>query len=136
MFSEYIQVHFQKLSLILNFCKTCIILMAGCVVSSNETMNSRMDQVKSLKIDNLQKHWSNIVCLNRSYHFKFVKVCFHKTFSIHSLMHSLHKKMKFSIEDFFSKCDQIRRKLGIWSHLLKKYLIENFIFCTVIVSNI
>ena len=38
--------------------------------------------------------------------------------------------MKFSIKDFFSKCDQIRRKLRIWSHLLKKSLMENFIFCT------
>ena len=37
--------------------------------------------------------------------------------------------MKFSIKDFFSKCDQIRRKLRIWSHLLKKSLMENFIFC-------
>ena len=36
--------------------------------------------------------------------------------------------MKFSIEDFFSKCDQIPRKLRIWSHLLKKSLLENFIF--------
>ena len=36
--------------------------------------------------------------------------------------------MKFSIKDFFSKCDQIRRKLRIWSHLLKKSLLENFIF--------
>ena len=34
--------------------------------------------------------------------------------------------MKFSIKDFFSKCDQILR---IWSHLLKKSLTENFIFC-------
>ena len=40
--------------------------------------------------------------------------------------------MKFSIEDFFSKCDQIRRKLRIWSHLLKKFLIENFTFCAVV----
>ena len=39
--------------------------------------------------------------------------------------------MKFSIKDFFSKCDQIRSKLRIWSHLLKKSLMENFIFCTV-----
>ena len=37
--------------------------------------------------------------------------------------------MKFFINDFFSKCDQIHRKLWIWSHLLKKSLIENFIFC-------
>ena len=39
--------------------------------------------------------------------------------------------MKFSITDFFSKCDQIRSFLWIWSHLLKKSLMENFIFCKV-----
>ena len=49
--------------------------------------------------------------------------------------------MKFSIKDFFTKCDQSRsfldmslhkkRKLRIWSHLLKKSLMENFIFCAV-----
>ena len=36
------------------------------------------------------------------------------------------EKMKFSIKDFFSKDD-----LRIWSHLLKKSLMENFIFCAV-----
>ena len=41
------------------------------------------------------------------------------------------QKMKFSIKDFFSKCDQIRSFLRIWSHLLKKSLMENFIFCAV-----
>ena len=35
------------------------------------------------------------------------------------------QKLKFSIKDFFSKCDQIRS----WSHALKKLLMENFIFC-------
>ena len=40
--------------------------------------------------------------------------------------------MKFPIDDFFSKCDQIRRKLRIWSHLLKKSLKENFIFRAVL----
>ena len=44
---------------------------------------------------------------------------------------TLHRKMKFSIKDFFSKCDQIHRKLRILSHLLKKFLMENFIFCAV-----
>ena len=39
--------------------------------------------------------------------------------------------MKFYIKDFFSKCDQIRWKLRIWSHSLKKSLLENFIFCAV-----
>ena len=32
--------------------------------------------------------------------------------------------MKFSIKDFFSECGQIRRKLRVWSHLLKKSFIE------------
>ena len=36
---------------------------------------------------------------------------------------SLHKKMKFSIKDFFSKYDQIH-----WKLLLKNSLMENFNF--------
>ena len=40
---------------------------------------------------------------------------------------------KFFINDFFSKCDQILRKLRIRSHLLNKSLMENFIFCAVLV---
>ena len=42
-------------------------------------------------------------------------------------------KNESSIEDFFSKCDQIRRKLRLWSHLLKKSLLENFILCAVFI---
>ena len=41
------------------------------------------------------------------------------------------QKIKFSIKDFLSKCDQMGSLLRIWSHLLKKFLIENFIFCAV-----
>ena len=37
-------------------------------------------------------------------------------------------------ENFFSKYDQIRSLLWIWSHLLKKSLMENFIFCAVSVT--
>ena len=44
------------------------------------------------------------------------------------------QKMKFSIKDFFSKCDQIDSFLRIWSHLLKKSSTENFIFCAVCIS--
>ena len=44
------------------------------------------------------------------------------------------QKMKFSIKDFFSKCDQIRSFLQIWSHLLKISSMDNFIFCVVIVE--
>ena len=38
------------------------------------------------------------------------------------------QKMKFSIKDFFSKFDQIHSFLRIWSHLLKKSVMENFNF--------
>ena len=49
------------------------------------------------------------------------------------LLHLRHttQKMNFSITDFFSKCDQVRSFLRIWSHLLQKSVIENFIFCAV-----
>ena len=50
------------------------------------------------------------------------------------------QEMKFSMEDLFSKCDQIHSKLRNvrnvsllrpWSHLLKKSIMESFIFCAV-----
>ena len=41
------------------------------------------------------------------------------------------QKMKFSIKNFFSRCDQIPSFPWIWLHLLKKSLMENFIFCEV-----
>ena len=46
---------------------------------------------------------------------------------LHIIAYTAQKK-KFSINDFLSKRDQIRKKLRIWSHLLKKSLMENFIF--------
>ena len=41
------------------------------------------------------------------------------------------QKTKFSIKDFFSKCDQTCEKLRTWSHLVKKSLMENsnFVQC-------
>ena len=48
-----------------------------------------------------------------------------------SMFYVTAPKMKFSIKDFFSKCDQIRSFLRIWLHLLKKSLMGNFIFCAV-----
>ena len=46
------------------------------------------------------------------------------------------QKIKFPIKDFFSKCDQILKKLFFCPHLLKKSLMENFIFCAVQDSNV
>ena len=41
---------------------------------------------------------------------------------------SLTMVWKVPIKNFFSKCDQIRKQLQIWSHLMKKSLMESFIF--------
>ena len=41
------------------------------------------------------------------------------------------QKMKFSIEGFSSKCDQIRSSLQILSYFLEKSLMKNFIFSAV-----
>ena len=47
----------------------------------------------------------------------------------HSIFHCLTgQKMKFSIMDFSSKCDQIHRKLRIWSHLLEKSVMKTSFF--------
>ena len=44
------------------------------------------------------------------------------------------QKMKFFIKNFSSKCDQIRMNLRVCSHLMKKSLVEYFIFCAVIIE--
>ena len=46
------------------------------------------------------------------------------------------QKMKLFIKDFFSKCDQIFRKLRIWSHLQKKFLMENSSFWAVLIFSL
>ena len=71
--------------------------------------------------------------LRRVYVSKQVGVCFKESasFRFSKIKKCTAQKMKFSIKDFFSKCDQIRSFLRIWSHLLK----QNFIFCAVTVPS-
>ena len=45
---------------------------------------------------------------------------------------STEQTLKFSIKDFFSKCNQIHSFQRIWSYLVKKSLMENFTFCAVV----
>ena len=47
---------------------------------------------------------------------------------------AIARKVKFPIDDFFSKCEQMGSFLRIWSHLLKKSSMENFIFCAVLIA--
>ena len=50
------------------------------------------------------------------------------------LIFTAQKKMKFSIKEFFSKFNQICCFCRMRSHLLKKSLMENFIFSAVIID--
>ena len=76
--------------------------------------------------------WSKLALRNSSvfisYYFTFAPFYLPNTVIISTFT---AQKMKFSIKDFLSKYDQIRKFLRIRSHLLKKSLMKNFIFCAV-----
>ena len=83
----------------------------------------------------LLTHIQNVVNISRKILAKEFFECFSRVLSLVedyliSRTATAHK-MKVSIKDFFSKCDQIRSLLRIWSHLLKKSLMENFVFSAV-----
>ena len=44
------------------------------------------------------------------------------------------QKIKFSIKDFFNKCEPMRSFMWIWSHLMKKSWTENWIFYAVLAA--
>ena len=73
-------------------------------------------------IQGFKKYWK---ITNYSTYF----TCFRRCYLLNSS--NTAQKIKFSIKDFFSKCDQIRSFLRIWSYLLKKSLMKDFIFCAV-----
>ena len=53
-----------------------------------------------------------------------------------SVILSSHKKVKFSSKDLFSRCEQIRIKLQIYSHLLKKSSMDNVIFMQCLIQSL
>ena len=59
-------------------------------------------------------------------------VSFRSDHCIQKLNNLRGTKNKFSIKNFFSKCDQTCMKLRIWSYFLKKSLMEKFIFCAML----
>ena len=99
-----------------------------CISSYSARMLENKDQ-KKLRIWTLftQWYWNWTGLLNwslwKSYRFFFP----HGTWKDDS---ALHKKWSFPLR--ISSVNVIKsRKLRIWSHLLKKPLLENFIFCAV-----
>ena len=85
-----------------------------------------------LELQQLGSEYRVFFCFTLRKCIKYIwKVCKSKSiFDIEYSQVTLHTKKKFSIKDFLSKCDQIHKwshHLRIWSHLLKKSLMENFI---------
>ena len=78
----------------------------------------------------------NEFCYCSKYCHSFIEVTVIDEFK-HSILMKFMQSLEISVrsskyeKDFFSKCDQIHRNLRIWLHLLKKSLMQNFIFCTV-----
>ena len=79
------------------------------------------------------------------HHLKLWSLCFKHVYSLDYLFFFnfnyentrtiTTQRIRFSVKDFFSKCDQIQNDLRIWSHLLKNFLMEHFIFCALYVQN-
>ena len=59
----------------------------------------------------------------------FKSIFAHLKASILTLPPPPKKNLKFSIKDFLSKCDPVSQETTYWTHLLKKSLMGNFIFC-------
>ena len=91
-----------------------VVLLEGKLLTYKKTFNSSLSK---MNIHLLSQVWIKII------------VQFDSEFFLEIITTTpTAQKMKFSTKDFFSKCDQIRTILRIWSHLLKKSLMENFIF--------
>ena len=100
-------------------------------ISSNNLTITKLGNEKLRKeINNLKKKVSSFLEMFSTIKFQKLNSTFAslkgKLRKLRKILHST--KMKFPIKDFFSKCDQIRSFLWIWSHLLKKSLKENSIF--------
>ena len=88
---------------------------------------NRKNQTCSLLIGRTIHPWIHVQCANQVRIGSWV-------ISTHICPQFTPRKMKFSIKDFFSKSDQTRSFLRVWSHLLKKSLMENFSFCAVVAT--
>ena len=119
---QFYPVQFRSISLLCSkyfvqdCCKTLLkiyIYLRACL----EAINEKNDNLLSLKIPLIRM--ISISCFSQG------------VVSYVCVYGATAQKIKFSLNNFFSKCDEIRKKLRIWSHSLKKSLMENLIFCVV-----
>ena len=107
----------------LRFAEPTNLIASSAIEMSLETFNENNKEKKS------PSHWQAIFRLRQN------SLSYLVSSWKHAACHTA-QKMKIPIKCFFSKCDQIRSFQRIWSHLMKKSLMENFIFvqCQLMIS--
>ena len=136
------QKQFSRLKGILNISETVSVM--ECVVRKTDQCHLATEaKIKSIRLTILGISKSFFLkCFSITACLRFPWICspdgaIHiQLICVRNILASLSEsntapKIKFYIKDFFSKRDQIHWKLRIWSYLLKKSLMWNFIFCAV-----
>ena len=108
----------------------------GVSVNDSQTQQDEKNEDLIAKIKEKIRAWSNVLNKNRNKAFKYSRQMLKKDVSLLDIFikhyHINHcTKIKPSIKDFFCKCEQVRRKLQICSHLVKKSLMRNLTSCPV-----
>ena len=104
--------------------------VSGCLRWINE-IQTKFNRVKLTRLQEcILKDETSYICVTECW-VVVIPLNLEKTGSTNTV-----QKMKLFIKDFFSKCDQIPRKLRIWSYLLKRSLMENFIFCAMEITDL
>ena len=116
---------------------TCVIFQHKDITKIKAALNKNFSMLCDWFIDNkLSIHFGGLVEITQN-QFWFAAIinlrnqshCTSSTMTLKSSnILNTTQKMKFSMKDLFSKCDQIRSFLWIWSHLLQKFFMENFLF--------
>ena len=112
-----------------NLPKTLLILLNVCQISTikKDFLTQYLLRVYSTNVHLMERVYNlSLLPMSTSEHIFFLVGDSQTVLVLKNI--NTAQKMKFSIKDFFSECDQICSFLRIWSHLLKKPLIENFFF--------
>ena len=115
-----------------NLPKTLLILLNVCQISTikKDFLTQYLLRVHSTNVHLMERVYNlSLLPMSASEHIFFLVGDSQTVLVLKNI--NTAQKMKFSIKDFFSECDQICSFLRILSHLLKKPLMENFFFCSV-----
>ena len=103
-----------------------------CMVSEQHLQAKFKFEVNNKSFTWICKMYFNLTIKRKFWYFLLIFKTFCTTVKFQN---SIYKKWSFPIRTSSVNVTKSKRNCGIWSHLLKKSLIENFIFCGLIVLN-